>query len=177
MTNQIVLYPHEFNQLREQIKDRDRKTQLDFLLLSGMRYIEAMRLQRNPKWFDGKAINLPEEAMKKKKRKQLSRYIRLNARGQDKTEQFLHTKFLPSINGWNTLLKHWAKKSEIKKELSAKVTRKTWESWLSYYYPEYLHVIALSQGHTTVTQFQHYLNIPFDQKDKIEMAPWVQGWV
>jgi hypothetical protein len=37
--------------------------------------------------------------------------------------------------------------------------------------------VALGQGHTATTQYEHYLNIPFDDDDRKEMRKWVEGWV
>lgn len=174
-----VLTPKEFEVLREVITDFERKTQLDFLLLSGMRYAEAIRLHKNRAWFSNGFIHLPsEKGQRKKKRSQKERWVRLNKVGKDKTEAFLHTRGLPSINGWNQLMLSWGEKAGIRdKELSAKTTRKTWESWLVHYYPNRYLDVALSQGHTAVTQLQHYLNMPFTVSDKEGMKPWVEGWI
>ncbi|GAH15823.1 unnamed protein product, partial [marine sediment metagenome] len=57
-----------------------------------------------------------------------------------------------------------------------KTTRKTWESWLMFFYPQRAMEIALSQGHTTVTSLQHYLGMPFTEVDRVEMAQFVEGW-
>ena len=46
-----------------------------------------------------------------------------------------------------------------------------------FYYPDKSLQIALSQGHTTVTQYEHYVNIPFEEYDRKEMRKWVEGWV
>ena len=32
-------------------------------------------------------------------------------------------------------------------------------------------------GHTTVTSLQHYHNMPFDERDKIYMKEFVEGWI
>jgi hypothetical protein len=37
--------------------------------------------------------------------------------------------------------------------------------------------VALSQGHNTVTSLRHYLNMPFDDVDKMKMKPYVAGWI
>jgi len=36
--------------------------------------------------------------------------------------------------------------------------------------------IALSQGHTELTQLRHYANLPFLDKDREEMKEFVVGW-
>jgi integrase len=58
-----------------------------------------------------------------------------------------------------------------------KTFRKTWESWLVLYYPDKALQIALSQGHTTTTQYEHYLNTSFEEEDRKEMRKWVEGWI
>ncbi|EQD73940.1 site-specific recombinase, phage integrase family, partial [mine drainage metagenome] len=50
--------------------------------------------------------------------------------------------------------------------MNNKTFRKTWESWLVFYYPDKALQIALSQCHTTVTQYEHYVNIPFEEYDR-----------
>jgi integrase len=54
--------------------------------------------------------------------------------------------------------------------------RKTWESWLLFSYPDKAMEIALSQGHTELTQLRHYANLPFLDKDREEMNEFVVGW-
>ena len=46
-----------------------------------------------------------------------------------------------------------------------------------FYYPYKALEIALSQGHSTATQYQHYVNIPFEEYDGKEMRKWVGGGV
>ena len=60
---------------------------------------------------------------------------------------------------------------------TVKSFRKTYESWLVYYYPQQQLEVAMSQGHTMVTQIRHYLNLPFTDQDKLEMREFVEGWV
>lgn len=175
-----VLTPVEYEALRGTVKSFERKTQLDFLLLTGMRYVEAQRFQEHPDWFDKVKgfIHLPEAAQKKVKRKQKERWVRLNQLGQHATEQFLQAGPLPGIHGWNDCIKHWGQQAGLIGILfSAKITRKTWESWLVMYYPAQFHTIALSQGHTTITSLGHYLNLPFTEQDKLGIKKWVEGWI
>ena len=46
-----------------------------------------------------------------------------------------------------------------------------------FYYPDKALQITLSQAHTTTTQYEHYLNIPFVDEDRKEMKKWVEGWI
>jgi len=43
-------------------------------------------------------------------------------------------------------------------------------------YPDKAMEIALSQGHTELTQLRHYANLPFLDKDREEMKEFVVGW-
>jgi len=36
--------------------------------------------------------------------------------------------------------------------------------------------VAQSQGHTTMTSLQHYMNSPFTEEDKLTMKNYVEGW-
>ena len=69
------------------------------------------------------------------------------------------------------------KKNHFGIPVNNKTFRKTWESWLVFYYSDKVLQIALSQGHTTITQYEHYVNIPFEEYDRKEMRKWVEGWI
>jgi len=144
-----------------------------------MRYIEAQRFQNNPDWFDGDFINLPETAIFKERRTQLERSVRLNPLGKQIIPIFLDSKIkLPSRVSWRENLRRWAENVDLQPDhLCPKTTRKTWESWLMFYYPERITEITLSQGHTTVTSIRHYLNMPFTNGDKEGMKEYVTGWI
>jgi integrase len=174
-----ILRPSEFDELKSACPKPDYKIMLQALLYTGMRYVEMQRLYENPSWFDDDTIRLPRTAMKKSKRKQLDRDVRLNMQGRIIVEQFLNLRYgLPSIQAWGQNMKRWAKYAGIDPaKLSAKTTRKTWESWLVNYYPTQSIAIAASQGHTTVTQFEHYINMSFDEVDKLQMKKYIGGWI
>ena len=174
-----ILRPAEFEMLKRACPKPDYRIMMQALLYTGMRYVEMQRFYKHPQWYDFESIHLPREASRKVKRTQLERYVRLNQQGRMIIEQFTNLRYgLPSIQAWNQNLKRWAKYAEIRLDgLSAKSTRKTWESWLCYYFPTQAIAIASSQGHTTVTQYQHYLNLPFNEVDKLEMKKYVEGWI
>jgi hypothetical protein len=170
------LRPSEFKEI---VKNVNRKYEviLTNLLLTGMRYEELYRFRQHPEWFDGNFIHLPADTGQKKvKRHSLERWIRLSIAGkmhiktlfdielprESVVDQYLYYNF-PNI-----------------KYLGVKTFRKTWESWLVFYYSGKSGVeiiIAENQGHTTITQFHHYLNMPFTEKDRIEMREYVEGWI
>ena len=173
-----ILRPREYEVLRKEAVKLEKQTQLDVLLLTGLRYVEAQRLQRHPEWFDGKFIYLPEMAVRKAKRKQRERWVRLTPRAAAILPFFYKTKPLPTWKGWALNLKRWAEKAGLNPEgLSTKTTRKTWESWLMASFPNHPYEIFLNQGHTDLTSLKHYLNLPFTEVDKLEMKEWTGGWI
>ena len=172
-----ILRPAEYEALRSATNPQQQK-QLDALLLLGARYIEAQRIQENKEWVSGKFIHLPPGASLKVKMRYPERIIRLSNIGEVLIPQLFETKKLPSRVAWGQNLKRWAKKTNLDTiGLCAKATRKTYESWLVYYFPAYITHITLSQGHTAVTSVAHYLNMPFTTEDKGVMEKWVAGWI
>ena len=174
-----ILRPLEATELINAIPKRKYEIQFKALLFTGARYIEIQRFFKHAEWFDGKFIHLPAMAIKKAKRKQRERWIRLNPLGREVIKSFLSLdENLPTKQAYNQNLKRWALQAGFNSAgLSAKTTRKTWESWLVFYYPDKLANIVLSQGHTALTSIQHYLNMPFTNEDKEEMKEFVEGWI
>lgn len=173
-----ILRPREFKRLLSGCPKTDYRTMLQTLLYTGMRYIELKRFQQYPSWFDSDFVHLPQEATRKKARTQKERWVKLNQPGKMIVEYFTNIKTpVPTYVSFNANLKCWAKRANLDPEgLSVKTTRKTYESWLMYYFPERRFEIALSQGHTTLTSLGHYLNMPFTEVDKVEMRNFVEGW-
>lgn len=182
-----VLRPAEYALLLEGSKvdtsSPGGPTFLELFLYTGMRYVEGQRFQWNGRlWMAGDFVHLPEEAVLKAKRKQLDRWVRLNARGREAVKNFLECSYLlPSWWGWSDALKRWAKRGGIDvRGLGPKTMRKTWESWLTYYFrgnPTAGQFIALSQGHDSTTSLNHYLNLPFIPEDVESMKSYVDGWL
>jgi len=148
-------------------------------MYTGMRYIEMKRFQKHPEWYDGDFIHLPREAVLKTKRTQQERWVRLNNQGRMIIQYFVKVKTpLPTYVSWNMNLKCWARRAGLDEQgMSVKSTRKTWESWLMFCHPQHIAMITLSQGHTTLTSLQHYVNMPFTESDRIEILNYVQGWM
>lgn len=174
-----IFRPKEFKALLDGCPKIDYKTILQALLFTGMRYIEMQRFQECPSWFDGDFVHLPKEASRKVKRTQQERWVRLNNQGKMIVQYFINTKTpLPSYQSWNENLKCWCRRAGLDPEgVSVKSTRKTWESWLMFYFPPQMQLVTLSQGHTQITSLQHYLNMPFTETDRIEIKNYVEGWV
>ena len=175
-----ILTPKEYEALREAISKLHHQIFLDTLLLTGMRYVEAQRFKHNPDWYLASrgVIKLGKEASKKGKQKLKERYVYLSSRGKAIIPLFLKLKEdMPSRIAWNENLKRWSLKAGLDpKGITAKTTRKTWESWLMAIYPERAIDIAMSQGHTTITAMNYYLNLPFTNEEKERIKEYVKGW-
>jgi integrase len=174
-----ILRPNEFKALLNHVPKTDHQTMLQVLLFTGMRYVELQRFQNFPSWFDGDFIHLPKEACHKKERTQQERWVRLNQQGKMVVRYFKELRrAVPTSQSWNMNIKKWGSDAGLDPEgLCVKTTRKTWESWLMFYYPPQVAQITLSQGHTQITSLQHYVNMPFTEVDKLEMRNYVEGWI
>ena len=175
-----ILRPGECKMLMAAIPKPEYKVMFQALLYSGMRYVEAQRLKKNPQWFDGNFIKISfGEGHHKEKSRFKERWVRLNPVGKMAIQSYLMIdKGLPSNVTWRENLRRWAKDASINPQgLCAKCTRKVYESWLVFYYPEKLIQILQSQGHTEPIAMQHYLNLPFTAIDRIEMEEFVAGWI
>jgi integrase len=167
-----ILRPSEFKTIKNSITNREKQVLIDALLFTGLRYEEAVRLRHNPDWFDGNFIHLPEWAQQKARRKQRERWVRLSIPGKYVMREFFSIT-VPSRIAFDKWL---AYNFPLIEGLSAKSFRKTWESWLLFSFPDKAMEIALSQGHTELTQLRHYANLPFLDKDREEMKEFVVGW-
>ncbi|MBC7114958.1 MAG: site-specific integrase [Archaeoglobi archaeon] len=171
-----ILRPLEYEMLKQGARSKENRLNLDVLLLTGLRYEEARRLQEHPEWFDGNFIRIPE-MKKKRKRRQRQRWVRLSLMGKTVLPFFFENKPLPDPHVWMENLIRWARRASLDPAgLGAKTTRKTWESWLVFCYPERQIEIIQSQGHTLLTAIQHYTNMPFTEDDRRRMEKYVHGW-
>lgn len=170
-----ILKPEEMKQLLKHIPKYKHQIQIKALLYSGARYVELKRLYNNPEWFDGKFIKLNAG---KPQAQMTQRYIHLNPQGREVISSFINLKSnLPSYATMDENIKRWCNKGGIdSKGVCSKSFRKTWESWLVYYYPYLQMSIMMSQGHTSTTSITHYLNLAFTEEDKIYMREFVDNW-
>ncbi len=173
-----ILRPKEYDQLRRELKTTQRQ-RLDGLLLTGMRYVEAQRLQEHPEWVYGNGfIEMPPGSSLKKEMKYTRRTIRLSNMGEELVPLFIDAPKLPTRQTWRENLRRWARDADLDPTgISAKTTRKTWESWLVHTNENRLAHIFQSQGHTEKTALKHYVSLPFDKEDERGMEKWVQGWI
>jgi integrase len=172
-----ILRVWEYEMIRDAAKTTDNQTRLDALLLTAMRYVEAQRLQKHREWLQGRAIHLTSIASRKARRTQVDRWVKLSDMGVAILPFFFKVKELPSWDAWHDNLERWALKAGLNPVgLSPKTTRKSYESWLIYSFPNRLVEVLLSQGHTETVSLEHYLNMPFVDEDRKQMERWVRGW-
>ncbi len=168
-----ILRPSEYEKIYERASGEYRII-FSCLLMTGMRYEELRRLRKHPEWISGANIFLPAEAMKKEKRTQPQRFVKLSYAGRETIKRLFDLS--PDIPR-NIIVDNYIKRRYPDFEgFSLKSFRKTWESWLVFYYRMPLEV-ALSQGHTMITQLNHYIGLPFTEKDRLEMKQYVEGWI
>lgn len=196
----LVLRPSEYIEIRKRC-DRLYQVIFDCLLYSGMRYQELLRLKEHSEWFDIERhrIFLPGgEGQKKLKRVANSRAIRLSDAGtiamellydykfprHEIVDQYIYEKFdvivpVEVIQLDNPKKTRWGTEilSYLNHPFSMKSFRKTYESWLIYYYDSRENFIAQSQGHNLDTQFRDYFSGSLNEKDRIDMRPFVEGWM
>lgn len=174
-----ILRPREYERLYYGCPKYEFRIILEALLYTGLRYVEMQRFQKHPEWFDGKFLDLPKFADRKVLRSQKGRWIRLNHAGRRAVEHFLNLKYkLPTYQGWSQDMKCWAKRSGLQTNgFSVKTSRKTIESWLMFTFPDRMVDVMLSMGHNMTTSVNHYLGMPFDERDRLEMLNYVVGWI
>ena len=175
-----ILRPIEYKLIESEVLKLHHRIMLQTLLFTGMRYIECKRLQHNPKWFDGDFVKISfGEGINKQQIRTKERWIRLNPLGKMAVTNYLNLKEeLPSNQTWRENMIRWGEAAGIETiGLCPKTTRKTWESWLMFFYETKPLQILQSQGHTGEISLRHYLNMPFTKQDKLEMEEYVNGWI
>ena len=174
-----ILRPIEYEILRSNANPKYRVL-FDTALMTGMRVVELRIFLQNPIWFDGTFIHLPRVAIKKKKATINQRWVHLSSRGRavvENVHQILNGTKIPSESAISRYMKRCALQGGIDGNgMNMKMFRKTWESWLIASYPDRKEEVFLSQGHTSLTALQHYVNLPFTEEDKLKMKEWTEGW-
>jgi integrase len=196
-----VLIPSEFEALMRVITKDSLKKLVQVLLLTGMRYVEVLRLKKYPGCFDPnrKVIHFKSG---KKAAVNNERYIHLTPAGVTAVQAFIDDERVtyPSPQGMTLNLVRWsalagleaspelvneiynkgANDGRMRKNtggMSVKTFRKSWESWLAISFPYKLDMIALSQGHETGTAIAHYLAVPFSDDEKAQILTYTAGWM
>jgi len=169
------LQPDEVELLLRAIPKYDLRVKFKVLLYTGCRYTEVERLFHNPGWYKNGKILMRSE---KPESVHAYRFIQLNRQGQEAVEAFFELdKPMPSTNTWTENLRRWAKRALIcDAPMDCRVTRRTWESYLAFMYPDCLPLIALSMGHNTETALRFYVSFPFDESDRQRMFQYTSGF-
>ena len=176
-----VLWPEEYEAIYHASGKYQNQVILDTLLLTAGRITELKEMQVNRQWFDLKAhaIHVREHKQKRREKGIKDRYIHLSTKGVEVIKSFLYNGFIiPSYSTIQENLIRWAKKGNVDPQgLSAKVFRKTYESWLMFYYPVKSISILQSTGNSEKVALEHYLNLPFSEADRILMREYIDGWM
>jgi integrase len=171
-----IFRPAELQKLMKAIPRSLDLIRFETALYTGARFVELQLLKKHPEFFTGNAIR-----MTTKKGKAISdeRYIKLNERGCRAVKQFLEQKKrMPAREGWNASLKRWCKYAGIDPTgVSAKSTRKTWESYLVTSFPSCTPTIFVSQGHTGMTSLQYYLTLGFTDDEIKDIKKITEAWI
>ncbi|RLI83894.1 hypothetical protein DRP04_00245 [Archaeoglobales archaeon] len=175
-----ILRPVEFDLLVEGVPSYENRIKLKIALVTGMRFRELQKLHKHPEWWrkDEDYILIEEIKPKRKENKVYRRYVFLPDVARELLDAFFSMKLrFPTYQTWEESLKRWANRAGLSPlYMNARMTRKTWECWLTFSFPHMRDQILLSQGHTSETSIKHYLNTPFTEEDLIKMKYWVKGW-
>lgn len=174
-----ILTVKEYETLKDHIPMKRHKRVFDILLVTGMRYVEMLRLYEHKEWYNEKKnlIHLPEEAQRKAKRKQVERTIHpLPSMFGEVLNAFWMDKKPPLESTWNKNLQRWAVDAGISPYgVSAKTTRKTIESWMiAGGITE--STCCLRQGHDALTSMKHYQGLAFSDDEVRDIKRQLASW-
>lgn len=175
-----VLLPREYAKLRESMNPTYRAI-CDVLLHSGMRIEEFWAFVSHPDWYRAsrRCINLPKEAVKKKRCLTKGRDVILSVKGCEAVEFLIGMKLKDRVSRqWMGLyLNRVSVASGIGRDhICPKMFRKSVISWLVACYPERSVWINASAGHTADIQLRHYIGIAFERRDVEDMREMLKGW-
>lgn len=183
-----VLTPAEASAIRSAISKPSSRALFDLLLYTGLRFAEVRQLADNPALFDEDRGTLTIKSMKPSA-KQAGRNVILGEKGISAVREFLGmgAKIPAYVTTWQNNLIAWCKSASLSSlptvqvrsnpyGITARTTRKTWESWLLAACPDQIVQITLSQGHSETVALRHYLNISFTVAEREAIAAEVVGW-
>lgn len=176
-----VLTPAEYRAIYFAAEKTSNQVVLDCLLMTAGRITELKEMQINRQLFnfEGRCICIREHNKKRVEKGIRDRYIHLSIKGAEAVRNFLDNRYnIPSYQTIGGNLRKWASKVNVDpSSLSAKVLRKTYESWLVFYMPEKSLSILQSTGHTQEVALGHSLILPFIENDRIGMREYMEGWI
>ncbi len=173
-----ILTPSEFDRFVSAWKKPDHVTIFETLFYTGLRFEEAKRLHKHPEWVEWvrNVIHLPQEAQRKKRRRQLERYVQIAPQVKSRLIMFFQLERIPTLAKWDEAMKRNAVRAGFDPTgFSAKTTRKTIESWMIVAGIP-LTQICLWQGHTDLTSLRHYQNLAFTKEEREEIRKRLEGW-
>ena len=183
-----ILRPDELTQFLEAIPNKQKRFSVKTAFMTGLRLQELVDFSKHPEWLNIKyyAIIIPAKFSKTKE----NRYSYLTKTFAESLDTYLtfgklwypikknsKNKTIPDYNSWNQWYKRIALKAKLDNphEVKAKISRKSWESWLIK--SDYLHVkVFISQGHSDLTAFKHYLNMAFTPEQKALATELTREW-
>ena len=158
---------------------------------TGLRLQELIDFADHPEWMEDKytCINIPREESKTGESrscflgetfyKELRMFLRSNkliypTRKIKNGRTYIKT---PNYNDWNTYYKQiaWFINLENPCDIKAKISRKTWESYLIISEKPHINV-AISQGHSKVVSLKHYLGIKCTRDERIRCVELTEDW-
>jgi integrase len=174
-----ILTVKEYEDMKNAIPKDSHKTIFEIMMVTGMRYIEVQRLHDHQEWYNEKKnlIHLPTEAQKKVKRRQLERTIHpLPSMFNHVLKSFWSNERPPATTTWDRDVKRWAELADINPfGISAKVTRKTLESW-TIAAGMIESTVCLRQGHDSLTSMRHYQGLAFSDDELRDIKKQLTAW-
>jgi integrase len=174
-----ILTVREYEDMKNAIPKDSHKTIFEIMMVTGMRYIEVQRLHDHSEWYNEKKnlIHLSEAAQKKAKRKQLERTIHpLPSMFNHVLKSFWNNDRPPATTTWDRDVKRWAELAGINSfGISAKLTRKTLESWMVAA-GMIESTVCLRQGHDSLTSMRHYQGLAFSDDELRDIQKQLKSW-
>lgn len=183
-----VLTPAEADAIRSVISKPSSKALFDLMLYTGLRFSEVRQLAETPAIFDEERRRLYIRSTKAKANGP-KRDVVLGDRGRAAVRIFLDlgAKVPASVSAWQQNLIRWADLAGLaplptattagnRTGITARTTRKTWESWLLAACPAEITRITLSQGHSETVALRHYLSAAWTEDEIEAIRLEVAGW-
>jgi hypothetical protein len=177
-----ILKPWEWIAIRDHLKSG---TQIicDVSLHTEMRSTELWFFIQHPEWFTAsrRAIDLPKEAILKKKCTLDERTILLSIEGVEAVKTMFGCSSRTRVEHDRSNLRKELKDAALAAKISdsgicPKMFRKTMISWLMATLPEKEPYILMSAGHGKDVQQRHYLAAGFERRDVEDMRKFLRGW-
>ena len=183
-----VLSPAEASAIRAVISRPSSRALFDLLIYSGLRFAEVRQLAATPSIFDEERGTLTIRSMKPKATIP-ARNVILGERGRAAVRTFLDlgAKIPQDVTTWQRNLIAWSKAAGLSPlpgapsagnpfGITARTSRKSWESWLLAACPDRLIDIVMSQGHSETVAIRHYINLAWTPAEREAIRAEVVGW-